>query len=126
MARQELVKSVTLVAGADLTAAQFTFVDIASGAVTRVGAVTDRAIGVLQNTPNTGEAAEVALLQGIVKVRAGEAIAQDGVVKADATGRATDVAIATSEIEIGIALTAAGAADELVEVLCGGVRGGIA
>lgn len=128
MARQENLQTVTLVAGEDHTLDQFTFVDITAGATTRVAGVTDRAVGVLQNAPNIGEAAEVALLSsGIIKVRAGEAIAQDGIVKTDATGRATDVAIATTEIEIGIALTAAANADELVEVLCGvGVRGGIA
>lgn len=130
MARQELVRNVSLPAGADLSADQFTFVALnGSGQVVRASATTDRVIGVLQNNPSAvGRAAEVALVtQSILKVRSGEAVAIGGIVKTDATGRATDAAIATTEIEIGIALTASAAADELVEVLCGvGVRGGIA
>ncbi len=127
MARQEIIQSITLLAAADLRTHQFKFVDFPSAAgVTLVASVTDRTIGVLQNTPNINEAATVAV-SGVVKVEAGEAVAVGGVVKADATGRATDVAIATSEIELGIALTAAGSAGELIEVLLGhGVKGGIA
>jgi hypothetical protein len=126
MARQESVTSVTLEAGEDLSAAQYTFVDAPAGLATRVAATTDRTVGVLLNAPTLGQAAEVAI-SGVVKVRSGEAVAIGGVVKADATGRATDAAIATTEIELGIALSASGAADELVEVLLGaGVRGGIA
>jgi len=126
MAHQESVVCITLPAGADLRTHQFKFVDAPAGLPTLVAATTDRTIGVLQNAPNTGEAAQIAVA-GVVKVESGEAVAIGGVVKADATGRATDVAIATTEIELGIALTASGAAGELISVLLGaGVRGGIA
>ncbi len=62
----------TLTAGADLSAKQFHFVEInnADGTVTAVDGATDRPIGVLQNTPTSGQAADV-LITGGTKVVAG-------------------------------------------------------
>jgi hypothetical protein len=62
----------TLTAGADLSTHQFKFVEVdnATGRVTLVNAATDRPIGVLQNTPKSGEAADV-LIAGGTKVVAG-------------------------------------------------------
>ena len=62
----------TLVAGEDLSAKQFHFVEVdnATGDVTAVDGATDRPIGVLQNTPLAGEAADV-LIAGGSKVVAG-------------------------------------------------------
>jgi hypothetical protein len=62
----------TLTAGADLSAKQFHFVEInvADGTVTAVDNATDRPIGVLQNTPEAGQAADV-LITGGTKVVAG-------------------------------------------------------
>ena len=62
-----------LVAGGDLSAQQYKVVKFAStaGAVVVVTATTDAAIGVLQNDPTTGQAAEI--------VGFGEAIALAGV-----------------------------------------------
>lgn len=54
------MKATGLAAGADLRTKQFYFVKMsANNTVTVCAAVTDKPIGVLQNKPNTGEAAEV-------------------------------------------------------------------
>jgi hypothetical protein len=64
-------------AGADLSAAanQYKFVEVdSSGNVSVCNAVTDRPIGVLQNRPKQGEAAEVTI-SGITKLQADAALA---------------------------------------------------
>ena len=63
-----MTKIPALTASADLTGKQYYFVKI-SGAntVTVCAATTDKPIGILQNAPNTGEAAEVAC-SGVSKV----------------------------------------------------------
>ena len=62
----------TLVAGEDLSAKQFHFVELdnATGNVTAVNGATDRPVGVLQNSPTSGQAADV-LIAGGTKVVAG-------------------------------------------------------
>lgn len=62
----------TFTAGADLSSKQFHFVEVdpATGNVTAVDGATDRPIGVLQNAPTSGQAADV-LIAGGTKVVAG-------------------------------------------------------
>jgi hypothetical protein len=56
---------VTLVAGADLSALQYTFVKLnSSGEAIAVAAATDVPIGVLQNAPTSGQEAEVLVVGG--------------------------------------------------------------
>ena len=58
----------TLTAAADLSGKQYYFVKLASATTVNVcSAVTDKPIGVLQNTPTSGQAAEVTLF-GISKI----------------------------------------------------------
>jgi len=116
MATQQLAayNTITLPAGADLTAAQFKFVKISSGAVV-LGAAGNDCIGVLLNKPNTGEAAEVQIA-GIAKVQADVALATTGTkVMCSADGQAA-VATSTNHV-LGRTVTTAAAAAELVEVL---------
>jgi hypothetical protein len=62
------IKLGNLVAAADLSAKQFYFVKLASATTVNVcSGVTDKPIGVLQNTPTSGQAAEIVLF-GISKV----------------------------------------------------------
>lgn len=111
-----------LVAGADLTAKQYTAVKLTeSGTVDAVSAVTDKVIGVLQNAPDTGEAAEV-MVSGVTRWKAGGSIdvssnptvgsANDGEVVAYVPG--TD----TTKYIVGTALRDAAAGD-IVSVLLG-------
>jgi hypothetical protein len=62
----------TFTAGEDLSAKQFHFVKIdnGDGDVVAVSAATDRPIGVLQNAPTAGQAAEVTIVGG-TKVECG-------------------------------------------------------
>jgi hypothetical protein len=56
---------VTLVAGADLSAKQYTFVKLnSSGEAIAAAAATDIPIGVLQNAPTSGQEAEVLVVGG--------------------------------------------------------------
>jgi hypothetical protein len=78
----------TFIAGADLTANQFHYVKLnANNQVILCAAATDTSIGILQNTPASGEGAEVMML-GVSKVRvgAGGAIAAGNLVGTDASG----------------------------------------
>lgn len=119
MAINEANRVITRPAGADLSAQQFRFVKLdSSGNVVAIAAVTDRSIGVLQNKPTSGQAAEIAI-DGVVKVKSGiaGAIAPAAVIKTDASGKASNVAVATTEFQLGVALNATAAVDQLVEVL---------
>lgn len=110
-------------AGADLSAAanQYKFVKVSGESEVNVAADTDVAIGVLQNRPEQGEGAEVAIA-GRVQVRAGAAIADGDQVTCNASGQA--IVATTGEPIFGIALTTVANADEIVDVLLG--YGGVA
>jgi hypothetical protein len=87
----------TFVAGADLSAKQFHFVEVdpATGKVTAVDNATDRPIGVLQNTPKDGEAADV-LIAGGSKVAAGGTASPGQPLFASASATAVTLAIGTT------------------------------
>jgi hypothetical protein len=122
MAVDNLGSSATIwsfTAGADLSSAQYKFVEMDSaGLVTVCNAATDKPIGVLQNKPLSGQTAQV-LIAGISKVQADAALtigteigtSADG--QADAKIRGTDV----TEYISGVVLTAASNAGELVTCL---------
>lgn len=78
-----------VLANSDLSAKQFHFVKhhgtASNDSVVEVAAETDVALGVLNNAPTAGEAAEVGLT-GIVKVKLGANVARGAMVGHDATG----------------------------------------
>lgn len=105
----------TFVAAADLSAAQYKFVELdANGKVTVCNAATDIPVGVLQNDPASGEAATVRVF-GISKVAADAALTIGNLIGTSADGQAdaktpgTD----TTEYVVGRVLTATSAAAEL-------------
>ena len=118
MALMEIVQSITLEAGGDLSADQWKFVTLAAdGQIDVHAAATDMPTGVLLNNPAAaGQAAEVAV-EGIVKVEASAAITVGANVTTTAAGLAA-TAVATDSI-VGIAMSTAGVAGVLVEVLFG-------
>tara|TARA_B110000211_G_C13930993_1_gene487178 strand:+ start:707 stop:958 length:252 start_codon:yes stop_codon:yes gene_type:complete len=65
---------ISLEAGADLSAAQYKFVKISSGKAILCAAATDAPIGVLQNSPTSGQEASITVAGG-TKLVAGAAIA---------------------------------------------------
>jgi hypothetical protein len=124
--REALV--VSFVAGEDLRNYPFAPVRLdATGRVVLAGA-NERAIGILQNKPNTGETASV-MLYGISKAVAAGAIsigspvvaAADGQVAAAGAfhnhGAASDNPPTGQQRVLGFALTAATAAGQVIEVL---------
>ena len=103
-----------LKAAGDLRAEQYKVVDITSGEITVVGAATDTYVGVLQNAPNTGEPCTVKAT-GITKAIAGSVLATVGTrLMCDSTGRV--VAHTTTNCQIGILLSTAAAANDVVTI----------
>jgi len=81
----------TLTAAADLSGKQYHFVKLASATTVNVcTAVTDKPIGVLQNDPTSGQAAEVCFL-GISKVVADATLAAGDVIGTSADSQAQPV-----------------------------------
>ena len=85
MAIQEALISVTLTAGADLRTHQFKFVSIDNTGRVALTGNNAHADGVLQNAPNTGEAATVAI-SGLAKVK----VASTGITRGTAIGSAAN------------------------------------
>ena len=119
---------VSFIAGADLRNYPFAPVRLdTNGRVVLAGA-NERAIGILQNKPNTGEAASV-MLYGISKAVAAGAITAGSPVIAAANGRvqaagtfhnhgaASSNPPTGQQRILGFALTAATAAGQVIEVL---------
>jgi len=102
----------TEVASADLSTHQFKAVVFTSTgwALAGVGA---QDVGFLQDKPTTDEVAQV-LVNGVSKAVAGAAVAKGARLRTDATGRLV-TAVATEEA-VARALTAAGAANEILSV----------
>jgi len=102
-----------LTAGADLSSKQYHFVKLASATTVDVcSAITDRAIGILQNNPTSGNTATVTIF-GISKIVADGTIAFNNVIgtsadsQADAIVPGTDTSVTT----LGVAVTAASAGE---------------
>jgi hypothetical protein len=86
---------VTLVAGADLSAKQYTFVKVnSSGEAIAAAAATDIPVGVLQNAPTSGQEAEV-LIVGGTKLVAGAAIAEGAQIGTTSAGKAAALVAGT-------------------------------
>ena len=113
---------VTGVAGADLSEKQFRFVRISGdNTVNAISATTQAPAGVLQNDPESGEAAAVAIA-GISKVVAGGTVTAGYVVTCDSYGRVVNAT--AGGYEVGIAWTGASSAGELctIQILPSGVK----
>lgn len=103
-----------MVAGADLTGSQYLFVVVDSNAKVVVAGDGVAVDGVLQNNPDSDQAATVHGVGSVSKVKAGAIVAKGALVGSDAAGKA--VAATSGEYIAGRALTAAGAADEVISV----------
>lgn len=104
----------TLVAGEDLSSSQFFIMQLSATGALEIGeGATDLIVGVLQNTPESGQNATYRFL-GTSKVKAGGSISIGDWVTSDANGKA--VATTTDgNIVIGRALEAADDGD-IIEV----------
>lgn len=89
------VKLTGLKASADLSAKQFYFVKVSgAGTVTVCAAVTDIPVGVLQNTPESGDTAEIVCI-GQTKVSGDAAITAGNIIGSSADGQAQAVTVGT-------------------------------
>jgi hypothetical protein len=107
---------VTLVAGADLSSKQYTFVKLdSSGQAVAAAAATDIPIGVLQNAPTSGQEAEV-LVVGGTKITAGAAIGEGALVGTSSTGKAVALVAGTDTTKyvVGTLLTESAADGNIV------------
>lgn len=101
---------ITRVAGADLSAKQYHFVEMdTDGTVTACNNAGDLPIGVLQNAPTAGQEAEV-LVVGGTKVVAGAAVTTASIIGTDANGKAV-AKDTTTNYRVGRVIDATGAAD---------------
>lgn len=121
MAYKEILESITLLAGADLSGSQFLLVKLtASGTVGLCDAVTDHAIGILQNVPESGQEATVGV-KGVSKFRPGSDISYGDYIAPDASAQgiptmtAAHFAIGTATEDHDVAATPTGS--ELASVL---------
>lgn len=107
-----------MVATGDLRTSQYLVVQAAStaGAVkVATTKATDKILGILQNDPNDGEAAEVAYL-GICKALAANSVTFGAKLSCNSTGQV--VATTTDKDEVvGIALAASTAAGDIIPVM---------
>lgn len=116
MATQTPIFCITRKANADLSAKQYHFVElVAGGKADSCNATTDTAVGVLQNDPDAADKLASIAVLGTTKVVAGAAIAEGAKVAPTAAGRA-QTAVATQWAR-GIALEAAGADGDIIEIL---------
>lgn len=93
MTTENIMNTVSFEAAEDLSSDQYRYVVLDSdGKVERPNAATDIPIGILQNAPESGQEARVALLGsgGISKVRLGATISTVGVIAALEFVSATD------------------------------------
>lgn len=104
-------------AGADLSTKQYTFVKLSGSTVISAAAATDLPIGVLLNDPASGETAAVAV-SGVVKLKASAAIAVGALVGTTSTGTGVTLVAGTDTTKyiLGRAVTAAGAAGDIITV----------
>lgn len=116
MARQQNLKGLDFEAGADLSAAQYTFMTLSSGQVVQQSSAGASCVGVLRTTASAaGRAVTVDGAPGtVVKVVAGAVVAVDAKVQSDASGRA--ITAASGDHVQGKALEA-GVLGQVIEVL---------
>lgn len=113
---EEQLKSISLIAAEDLsTTGQFLFMKMTSTGILKQTASNLVTIGVLQNNPASGKAAQIGFL-GVSMVEAGAIIAKGANVMSATDGQAITATTLGGPI-VGIALTAAAAAGDIIAVL---------
>lgn len=107
---------ITLPAGADLSAKQYFFVKVnTSGQAVLCSGLTDKPIGVLQNTPKSGEEAAIVVVGG-TKVVASASLDEGTLIGTTAAGKAgakTPGSDITNYV-VGTVILAAGADNEIL------------
>jgi len=110
---------ITLEAGADLSSSQYNFVKLnSSGKAVECAAVTDKPVGVLQNNPTSGQAAEIVVV-GLTKVSANAALAIGDLIGTSSDGQAAAYVAGTDTTKyvVGQAMVTSGGADEITTIM---------
>ncbi len=109
---------ITRVAGADLSALQYTFVKLSTtDTVVTCTAATDIPIGVLQNAPTSGQEAEV-LIVGGTKLTAGATIAIGNILGTTSAGAASVLTVSdTTKYVLGSAISGGASAEIITAVI---------
>jgi len=110
---------ITLEAGADLSSSQYNFVKLnSSGKAVECAAVTDKPVGVLQNNPISGQAAEIVVV-GLTKVSTNAALAIGDLVGTSSDGQAAAYVAGTDTTKyvVGQAMVTSGGADEITTIM---------
>tara|TARA_R110002167_G_C12707228_1_gene655174 strand:- start:65573 stop:65956 length:384 start_codon:yes stop_codon:yes gene_type:complete len=118
MATSQGVKLISRVAGSAITVYRL-LTQAADGAVDMVADATEKPLGVSAETVASGGTVPVAIPNGsVVKLEAGAAIAVGAECEAagDATGRVITHTTGVGDYTVGTALTAAGAAGDVISV----------
>lgn len=114
MSTEQNLVTISRIADADLSAAQYKFVkQTATGTVELCDSEGETAIGVLQNNPGDTQAATVAV-GGVTRVLAGATVAIGAEVMTDATARA--ITATATNAALGEAISG-GAVGEVISVL---------
>ncbi len=120
MAFEETLVNITLVSSIDWTdpANQYIGVSVNAAGEAAIAISGETVVGVMQNNPRTGGEGTVGC-RGVTKATAGGAIAIGNAVTVNATGQFTDAGAPPTGAanEVGVALSAAGAANEICSVL---------
>lgn len=111
---QPYAVKITAVAGADLSAAQYKFVKWSSGQVVVCAAATDIPCGVLQNSPTSGQEAEVTVVGG-TKIVGSASISVGSLVGTSSAGKAAALVAGTDTTKYvaGTIISAPGADGEI-------------
>lgn len=121
MARAENVQTLSAQAGAAVSIYRFVQLQ-ADGKFDMVGSAQGRMDGVSAEAAAADlDIFAMAQLSGIMKVEAGAAVAVGAVIASDASGRAITSVDDGGNFACGVALTAASAAGEIIEVLLTGL-----
>jgi hypothetical protein len=103
-------------AAADLSSYQYHIVKMSAGNTVNIGDANCNGIGILQNKPSAANEAATVAIGGTSKMVAGEAIAVGKMITCKSDGHG-EVADAAAEFVIGMALEAASADGDIIEVL---------
>jgi hypothetical protein len=112
MSYNEKKRSITLLAGADLSASQFLFGNINASGQLIVAVAATAADGVIDGAGTLGQSVPMAV-EGVVEVRLGATLAAGATVASGADGRAVTAAAGA---QLG-KLLAGGVADDIVPML---------
>lgn len=116
MERENLGKTITLTANADLSSSQYCFMKVNSSGKILVPAAGGDAVGVLQDKPAAADRAGCVMVgTGVTRVLAGGSASVGGLVASDSSGRA--VAAVSGDFILGTFLEAPTGSGQVVSIL---------